>query len=229
MFRKGQGLDSLWKDYASAYSKVFPFISFYVESVDMAIRGVEGCPFALDLGCGPGIVAEKLARKSHKVVGIDNDNVMVAYARGELARYDNATVMQQDAHSLSFKSEVFDGIVCNNVLYFVERPLPVLQEQYRVLKINGKLAITGPRPNPDMELLFKVMMRDLEAAGVLDKFSEEIKAIIACNRVLAEKGMKNVYTNEKLESILLNDAQFSKILDSRGCYLEQSYFIVAQK
>ena len=221
--------DSLWKEYAPAYSRILPMISFYAETVDLMVNAVDGSRRVLDLGCGPGIIAGRLAKKDHKVIATDNDKTMIEYTGQRLANYPNVNVIQQDVHSLVFGNETFDGIVCNNVIYYVHDPLKVLQESYRVLKSSGKLAVTGPRPNPDLDLLFQTMIRDLEAKGVLDKFSKEIEVIKACNRFLAEKSMRNVYSNADLEQVLLADVGFSEILVSRGCYLSQSYFILAQK
>lgn len=221
--------DSLWKEYAPAYSKVFPMISFYAETVDLMVDAVKGCHNILDLGCGPGIIAERLAEKGHKVIAIDKDFTMVEFARKRLFVHKNVKVEQQDAHSLKFENCVFDAVVCNNVLYSVEDPIRVLKESYKALKFGGILTLSGPKPNPNFELLFKALLSDLESKALLEDFSSEIKTIIECNNLIEKGGLKNTYTIEQLKKILINDIRFSKILESKDCYLLQSYFIIAKK
>ena len=46
-----------------------------------------------------------------------------------------------DAHNLPFKSEVFSKVVSQVVLEHSPNPLKFLEEQYRVLKINGEIEV----------------------------------------------------------------------------------------
>jgi 2-polyprenyl-3-methyl-5-hydroxy-6-metoxy-1,4-benzoquinol methylase len=42
-----------------------------------------GCRTALDVGCGDGMLARRLAERSAKVTGIDRDPRMIALARAQ--------------------------------------------------------------------------------------------------------------------------------------------------
>jgi len=67
----------------------------------------------LDLGCGDGILSEKLAALGARVVGIDNSPDMIAAAR---RRGVDARIM--DARSLTFENE-FDAVFSNAALHWV--------------------------------------------------------------------------------------------------------------
>ncbi len=68
----------------------------------------------LDLGCGDGILTEKLFTLGAKVIGIDNSPDMIAAAR---LRGIDARIM--DARSLTFANE-FDAVFSNAALHWVK-------------------------------------------------------------------------------------------------------------
>jgi SAM-dependent methyltransferase len=68
----------------------------------------------LDLGCGDGILTEKLVALGAKVVGVDSAPDMIAAAR---LRGIDARMM--DARSLTFENE-FDAVFSNAVLHWVK-------------------------------------------------------------------------------------------------------------
>jgi SAM-dependent methyltransferase len=68
----------------------------------------------LDLGCGDGILTEKLVALGARVIGIDNSPDMIAAAR---LRGIDARMM--DARSLTFENE-FDAVFSNAALHWVK-------------------------------------------------------------------------------------------------------------
>jgi ubiquinone/menaquinone biosynthesis C-methylase UbiE len=220
--------EGLWKDYAEAYAKVLPHVSFYKETLNLMVTAMRGCEYVLDVGCGPGLISEQLAREGHQVIAIDNSPTMIEYCSKCVEGYNNVDVSRQDAHSLKLDDESFDGVVCNNLLYYVERPMDMLSEIHRVQRSNGALAISGPRPEPDIRLLVDTMYNDLEERGLLRAFESELGTIADCNRRIEQNCMKNVYENIELEE-LLKRVGFSSVIQSGECYLGQSYFIRVAK
>jgi 2-polyprenyl-3-methyl-5-hydroxy-6-metoxy-1,4-benzoquinol methylase len=70
----------------------------------------------LDAGCGTGRVASELARRGHRVTGVDNDASMLAQARADTG----VTWVQADLATLDL-DERFDLVVmAGNVIVFVE-------------------------------------------------------------------------------------------------------------
>lgn len=86
----------------------------------------------LDLGCGDGVLTQKLVEAGAIVVGVDADKAMVAAA---VERGLDARVM--DARSLNFASE-FDAVFSNAALHWVGAPQVVTAGVVRALKPGGR-------------------------------------------------------------------------------------------
>lgn len=87
----------------------------------------------LDLGCGDGVLTEKLALSGAEVVGVDSSADMVAAAR---QRGLDARVI--DATQLTFQNE-FDGVFSNAVLHWIkDDPDAAIGCAYRALRHGGR-------------------------------------------------------------------------------------------
>lgn len=87
----------------------------------------------LDLGCGDGVLTEKLVALGAQVVGIDSSPDMIAAAR---RRGLDARMM--DARSIAFKDE-FDAVFSNAVLHWVkDDPDAPVAGAFRALKAGGR-------------------------------------------------------------------------------------------
>ena len=86
----------------------------------------------LDLGCGDGILSERIAAAGASVVGLDSspDMVQAARARGIDAR-------QANGEALAFDAE-FDGVFSNAALHWMRRADAVLAGVHRALKPGGR-------------------------------------------------------------------------------------------
>jgi SAM-dependent methyltransferase len=56
--------------------------------------------------------------------------------------------VQADAHHLPFSAEIFDAVICTELLEHVYKPDQVLRETFRILKKGGVLLITAPFLTP---------------------------------------------------------------------------------
>jgi S-adenosylmethionine-dependent methyltransferase len=116
--------------------------------VDLAIRNVqEFLPRsarakglrALDLGCGTGIAAVRLARLGIHVTLLDRSATMLALAERAIAEAgltDKVTVKQGDCSQLAdiLPRGSFDIILCHNLFEYVVDPGAVLQAAVRLMR-----------------------------------------------------------------------------------------------
>lgn len=96
----------------------------------------------LDVGCGTGILLDRLGRSGAGtiLVGLDPVPGMLAVARSRLRGV--ASLATGRAESLPFRDESFDTVISCSVLHYVETPTSSLREAARVLVSGGHLVLT---------------------------------------------------------------------------------------
>ncbi len=87
----------------------------------------------LDLGCGGGFLANYLAARGHRVVGIDTTPENLVVAR----RHGTAEYQVADACALPFPDASFDVVCAMDLLEHVEDPAKLIGEASRVLAPGG--------------------------------------------------------------------------------------------
>lgn len=102
----------------------------------------------LDLGCGNGYLARKLARAGAKVFGVDSSVPVIAMATArETAAPLGVTFAVADAAAIGLSSgPAFDLIVCNMVLMDLPHADEVLREAARVLVPGGRMVASIEHP-----------------------------------------------------------------------------------
>ena len=94
------------------------------------------------MGCGAGTYCRLLAKRGHRVVGVDYSAPSLGHALQHdlqgASRYAAA-----DAYALPFSRSRFDLIVCIGVLQTVANPERLLDEAVRVLQPGGLLIVEG--------------------------------------------------------------------------------------
>jgi ubiquinone/menaquinone biosynthesis C-methylase UbiE len=122
----------------------------------------------LDLACGPGNLAARLAAQvapGGEVVGVDLAPGMVERARAR--GIANARFEVMDIEQLTFPDGIFDGAVCGHGLQFVPALSTALGEARRVLRDGATFAASVPVGSPSQavqELLDSVINRHLPPA-----------------------------------------------------------------
>ncbi len=77
----------------------------------------------LDVGCGQGTQALRLARHGHQVTGLDSSTTLLADFSDALAAEQSDVqarvhLLRGDAHNLPFPPGSFDLVLCHGVLMY---------------------------------------------------------------------------------------------------------------
>ena len=103
-----------------------------------------GCGVALDVGCGDGMLACKLAARCAEVTGIDRDTRMITLARerAKASALANVEFVEADFRGYPLNEDTFDFVCANTSLHHMDFAA-ALTELARVLRPGGHLAIVG--------------------------------------------------------------------------------------
>jgi SAM-dependent methyltransferase len=116
------------------------------ETLGSLVDLVEPDPGArwLDVACGPGVIARRMAPRVGAVHGVDLTAAMVetAAAQAREAGIGNATFSVGDATALGFPNDSFDGAVTRFSLHHVPRPARVVAEMARVVRPGGWVVVS---------------------------------------------------------------------------------------
>jgi len=100
------------------------------------------CDEALDVGCGDGILAVKLAARARHVTGIDRSREMITKARQRVGHLRNVTLVEDDLLADTLPKNRFDFIVAVAVVHHMAFDRAVGQ-MVQLLRPGGTLAILG--------------------------------------------------------------------------------------
>ncbi|HEV2728462.1 MAG TPA: methyltransferase domain-containing protein, partial [Terriglobales bacterium] len=138
---------------------------------------------ALDLGCGTGVIAVRLARLGLHVTLLDSSPAMLDIAKRaaqEAGVTDKIELNQGDAAQLAklLHAESFDVILCHNILEYVDDPCAVLRSAARALR--------------DSAAILSVLVRN-QAGEVLKAAIQEGDLAAAEDNLTAEWGNESLY------------------------------------
>ena len=100
----------------------------------------EDCGPALDVGCGDGMLACRLADRCDEVTGIDRDPRMIALARAQA--HGRTRFIEADFPTYPFEAGSFDFVCANTSLHHMDFAA-ALATMARVLRPGGRLAVIG--------------------------------------------------------------------------------------
>lgn len=128
-----------WDERAEGYDKFFSAVSEHNVGPLLDAANVRAGSRVLDSGCGPGNLAAAAAARGASVVGADLSQGVLAIAR---KRNPQLEFRQADAEHLPFPDHDFDAVVANLLVPHLPRPDAGLAELVRVLKTDGRLAVS---------------------------------------------------------------------------------------
>jgi ubiquinone/menaquinone biosynthesis C-methylase UbiE len=106
-----------------------------------------GCDRALDVGCGDGLLACRLAQRCGSVTGIDSDAHMVDVARQRAkGSHGQVTFVEADFLTHPLADASFDFVCANTSLHHMDFDI-ALAAMSRLLRPGGRLAVVGLAAN----------------------------------------------------------------------------------
>jgi len=153
-----------WSRCADDYVDTFAGITAETVPLLAEAAGIRSGSRVLEIGSGPGHVADILIQTGANVAGVDFSPRMVEVAQ---SRYPEIVFKQANAEQLPFDVETFDAVVANFVVHHLARPEKVFCEVNRVLKHGGRFvfAVWGaPEEQSSIGAFFGAVMahHDLE-------------------------------------------------------------------
>jgi S-adenosylmethionine-dependent methyltransferase len=138
---------------------------------------------ALDIGCGTGVTAVRLARLGIHVTLLDSSRAMLEIAKRtaqEAGVTDKVVLQHGDANLLAnlFHTRLFDVILCHNVLEYLDEPSTVLRGAARALR--------------DSSAILSVLVRN-QAGEVFKAAIQAGDLAIAENNLTAEWAQESLY------------------------------------
>ncbi|HYL94072.1 MAG TPA: methyltransferase domain-containing protein [Alphaproteobacteria bacterium] len=106
---------------------------------------------ALDVACGPGLLACAFAKAVSHATGIDITPAMLDQARKtqEAQKLTNVSWQQGDVTALPYPDAHFTIVSSRFVFHHLEEPLDVLKEMKRVCKPGGRVVVADMAPRPE--------------------------------------------------------------------------------
>lgn len=139
----------------------------------------ESSDAALDVACGPGLLACSLAALVREARGIDLTPAMLDQARRTQQErgVSNARWDEGDVTAMPYADESFDIVTCRFAFHHFPEPLTVLKEMRRVCRPGGRVVVADSSPAAEKEAAFNAMekMRDPSHTRALPE--EELRAL----------------------------------------------------
>lgn len=118
----------------------------------LPLKGDSAALTALDVGCGTGLLTQKLTQHAHHVIAVDIAAGMLRFAKGRDTDQEIKGFVCADAESLPFKVGSIDLIYSNYALQWCENFSGMLQGVHALLKPGGRFVFSIPVENTLHEL-----------------------------------------------------------------------------
>jgi ubiquinone/menaquinone biosynthesis C-methylase UbiE len=156
----------------------------------------------LDVGCGPGVMAESILSRGCSFWGADPSEKMIEIGRSRFPEGPRVQFACMDALRLSFPDGFFDAVLCMGVIDALQDRRGAVREMLRVLKPNGILIITFTNfRNPYAWWKGYVFY---PVVGVLHGLRAKLRQTNVAGRRAAGKTRK-LYTTKKAHELLISE------------------------
>ncbi|MFH0714648.1 MAG: methyltransferase domain-containing protein [Candidatus Diapherotrites archaeon] len=159
--------------YSELRSKGHPAQRFFYETREaylLEFARLKKSDIVADVGCGSGIVSEKISPHVKKVIGVDLSAGSISFAqkRAKKLKLKNISYKTGRAEKIPLPNNSIDVCILSHVIEHSKQPHKALQEAKRVLRKGGKLIIATPNYHsmwPLAEFLFDKTLAKQKIAG----------------------------------------------------------------
>lgn len=135
----------------------------------------------LEIGCGSGLISHEISKHGNQIISIDVEDMSVkeCIKKFEPLLLNYINFQSADGSKLPFKSNVFDIVVCNQVIehFHKQRQQQLIDESYRVLKQKGMFYIATPNKIWPIEPHTKLPFLQFLSRNVADRYIKLFKKI----------------------------------------------------
>lgn len=147
----------------------------------LLLKQLKGLPpgRALDIGCGTGEFARRLAARGWDVLAMDLCEPMVQKARGKANGTARPLVAVGDSERLPFADGACDVVTCANSFHHYPHQEAVVREMFRVLKPGGRLLLLDGWPDQFIgRIVYDVIITRVEGGSVWHRESQDMRALL---------------------------------------------------
>ena len=200
----------------------------HAQLLDKAVAWIPQGGAVLDLGSGPGLLAERLARRVSRYRGVEISPEFVAKCRKLMEASPEFAFEQGDIGAADFESG-WDALTILNVLYLPGiDPVQVLKKAHTALRDGGRLIVSGPTSPESYRKAEPFMRAQLERDGLLAKCEPLFRAVGEANdRLLPGQG--NYWSVEGMIELLKGLGFRAVPGGDTQIYYGYAFLVVAEK
>ncbi|MDF1662621.1 MAG: methyltransferase domain-containing protein [Planctomycetota bacterium] len=203
-------------------------IQAHAEMLDAAVESIPKVGTTLDLGCGAGLLAERLQAFPVQYKGVDHCDSLINYCKEQFLPNPRIHFQSGNIES-SLDEQDFDCITLLNVLNLPGlRSITVLKNAINNLKAGGSLVISGPLSPDSFTDAEPHIIDQLKEDGFYDDHQETIRAIQDANRrLVTEHGQ--YWSAAGMSQLLLQLGVASITRVETSLYYGHAFLVVAQR
>jgi 2-polyprenyl-3-methyl-5-hydroxy-6-metoxy-1,4-benzoquinol methylase len=137
----------------------------------------------LDVGCGEGLLVERLAAVSRSVTGVDRDERAIRQARVRTAGLTNANVLVADFMEMEADPESYDLVIFVAVLHHLDLDA-ALRRARELLRPGGRLVVVGLSANRSVGDLLRsaVLLPVIRLMGTIHHETRSVQVVAIAPR-----------------------------------------------